>query len=363
MLAQLEATIGKVENEVASAILETRRALAENNKRLREEAASQLGQIMGDLAEELKPLIREHDPVYDQNGKIHTMQWTLAGKIVQLVPIELSWCATDIRKAIMVRFHDGQAWQTRSYVMHADAFKKLLYEARCMYPLYRERQEYASRRLAAVERGRTIDNLCYGWNRLNLEQVTSRVDALRALGESKLADEKLAEWRAAVAKKEEADRYRADYQHQLEEWHVACRTWAERETERLWERWLLWKVRYAPVGARRPFNEDLMEQLIQDVHTLDEPEDISGQTPSARVDRVNLDGSVTADFVIGWFLDAEPICFNTPSCTEPLAYHRRFHAGGSYVNVPPFVLEDPAPAPMGPEGPEGPEPLDEEVPF
>lgn len=146
----------------------------------------------------------------------------------------------------------------------------------------------------------------------------------------------------------------ADYEAALAEWRAACRAWAEEETARLWQPWHVWKVRYVAYDALFSAAAAEEQAPIETVYTLDEPGDIvRAMTPVALVDRVDVDGKVTAGFALATFLDGVRVDFALANVASGMRFHRTYHAGGYCVNVPAFMLEGPAPAPA-PVRPESP---------
>ncbi len=180
------------------------------------------------------------------------------------------------------------------------------------------------------------------------------------MGEQALAEEKLSLWRANVAaakqmeaaaqqRKLEREAAEKEYEVKVDAWQEECRGWAERETARLWRPWHVWKVRYVAYDAL--FAGAAAEEAapIETIYTLDEPSDIVGSMhPVAPVDMVDYFGKVTPGFTLATFLDGVRVDYTAPRLDGGLLHHRSYHAGGYTVNVPAFVLEEPAPAPAMP---------------
>ena len=100
--------------------------------------------------------------------------------------------------------------------------------------------------------------------------------------------------------------------------------------------------------------EDVDRFPIEGIFVLETPEDIvNGANPVAKVTMINYDGTVVEEFAIATFLDSMPIEYSLRPdvCQESMPHHRTYWAGGFVVNVPPFVLEEPAPAPVAPPPP------------
>jgi hypothetical protein len=124
----------------------------------------------------------------------------------------------------------------------------------------------------------------------------------------------------------------------------AARLWAEAWTDALWQPWSGWLVRYAPVGAGNVDAQSCDNGLIQQVLVLDDLATVVAESPGAAVRAVSWAGRAY-DLVIGAFLDAEPVEFETPRIEEELAYHAHSRvvtdSGWYYVNTPPTATERP----------------------
>lgn len=127
------------------------------------------------------------------------------------------------------------------------------------------------------------------------------------------------------------------YQAALYEYEEECRQWATTWTEKLWRPWNAWRIRYAPVGGRRDDDDYDVEV------TLDYPLGVGAQ-----IQAIDFSSGRMRTVVFGVFLDATPIEYNESSIEHTLDHHRHSPAGRYYVNVPPYITEDPAPAPESP---------------
>lgn len=123
----------------------------------------------------------------------------------------------------------------------------------------------------------------------------------------------------------------------------AAKAWAEEWTQRLWQPWSGWQVRYVPVGQRVETEEDA---VVQTVVVLDDLAEIVAQSPGAAV-RVVSPGGHVSERVIGAFLDATPVEHDMPALASAEPFHRSYGGCFSYfVNVPPTVQGEPERAPQ-----------------
>lgn len=367
--------------QLAKAIkLEQAEAKAEFNRTYARHANQEFDNLLGDMRAELAQYIYGAGHTEDKNGFWTGVQWSLKSDELALAPIMVN-CEVRIRdESVTVRSvcnlincGNGKSW----YEVTPDAFADVLWAAHAAYPAWKARQdeeEAKKQRQVEDERQRQISNLCYRWawtaHNNSEADVLGRYEQLRAF-DPVVADAKLAFYRENAkeyAKEKEAERKKrevaaavwAEYDERYAEWEAACQQWMETEQKRLWAPWTLWKVRYAPLDLHLASvdEEGSLYDLIETVHTLDQPERFANARP-ARLTRVDAHGK-TSEFVIGALLDAERIDYDEPTGN----HHRCYRGGNKYtdefaVYVPPFVIEEPTPAPEKPKTPDCARPVDE----
>lgn len=115
-----------------------------------------------------------------------------------------------------------------------------------------------------------------------------------------------------------------------------ARDWAQDQTALLWEPWGAWLVRTTADGAQPNEDGDLYteEHLV-----LDDVEEWRGK-PNEAVQVATKQGRLEIA-LMGAFIGATMQNFEEESITERLPYHRSFQCGGFWVNVPPYIEEDP----------------------
>lgn len=367
--------------QLAKAIeLEQVEAKAEFNRTYARHANQEFDALLGDMRAELAQYIYGAGHTEDKNGFWTSVQWSLKSDELALAPITVN-CEVRIRnESVTVRIvcnlsgcGNGKSW----YDVTPDAFADVLWAAHAAYPAWKARQDEEAaqkRRQAEDERKRQIDSLCYKWawtaHNNSEANVLERYEKLKAL-DPVAADAQLAFYRKTAkkyAEQKEAERKEneakaqawAAYDQAYAEWWVACQQWAETEQKRLWTPWTLWKVRYAPLDLHlvNADEDATLSDLIETVYTLDQPERFANARP-ARLTRVDAHGK-TSEFVIGAFMDAERIDYDKPTSN----HHRCYYGGNKYVEefavyVPPFVMEEPTPAPERPKTPDCPRPIEE----
>lgn len=384
MLTQLDQLINQVAEQKAAKLREEELALAELNEQRVERAVTALRNIMGPLSETLEGLIVHRDQGTEK-GVLTCVEWTVASDEQRIAPITLTWYAPGYRYGqgqteghIEARVANGKTGLSWKGKITPAAFEEILYAARTVYADYQAAENAkreADAKAAQNRRDDEIDSLAHwvwhvGWDE---SYVLERVGRLKALGASDLAEQRLVEWRANVARDQaeskrreeqraEAAAARAEYDRRIAEWRAACAVWAEQEQARLWQPWTLWKVRYVPFDMsliHAEYDEESSPEFIQEIYTLDDPAYIASQRAVVSLRRVKGDGTVTPGYAIACFLDAEPIHYNEPTAN----HHRCYRAGESVVCVPPFVSEMPVAAPVRPVYPSSIELESEDSPF
>lgn len=391
-----------------------------NTERL-EKAESALDKILGDTHVMLAPFI-EARTEYDNNGLVVIHTWMIiAGDAHQLAPIKLTWRRGgyiygephDYITAFIENGAKGKSWS--NHLTPGD-LPAILYAARQAYPVYKAAQEAEAKlelqekisRLSLTSLWNYTKTLAevtevyhklseldaehakclfaewktsrikyliqgYYWSANHHEdEIMPRYNELRELN-PETADRLLENWREARAARqaEEARKAAADaaynaayaeYERQYQEWQEQCRQWAASEQARLWKPWVAWKVRYAPLdiqyACQDGSGEDDIPDLLTEVYTLTPPDEIVRQRPVSRIRKIDHYGVITENFAIACFLDAEPVLFEEPKSH----YHRTVWAGGHCIYIPPFLVEEPAPAPAEPQAPKR-QGHNDEVPF
>lgn len=333
---------------------------------LRTNAEARLASYFGDYTDELLPLIYDRgETPCRSNRKNNAIRfaWHLGSHELQLAPAVITW--TEDCTTLEFTLSNGKVYSSAHIEL-----PELLLLMNQSYPDYKAKIDELNQRKAREEADALdalISRLAYPTNwraHRTEEEVQDFYRQLVHLGCHALADEKLAAYQAdvvAVTRRQQEAAARqaayqaalAQYQQQMAAYQAACRQWAETEQQRLWQPWTLWQVRYTPWHNQCSV-EDVDRFPIEVVYTLDAPEDIvNSANPVARVDMVDSFGGVTEDFAIATFLDAKPVHFAIcPPIDEGRAHHHRtIYAGDYAVNIPPFVLEEPAPAPVRPNAP------------
>lgn len=373
MVPQLDRVIKEVEAQKKAEQEAQQAELAERNRERVEQAIADLRMVLGPLSEVLEGMIVHRDTATEK-GLLVQAEWTFFSEEHQIAPIRLNWHAAGQRYGMPISYieayvadgKNGESWKGK---VTPEIFGEILYKARSAYEDYRAKVEEEAKKLQR-ERQKKIDDLQWGWS-VGWEEsyVIERVERLKALGASDLADQRLAEWRTNVLRAQEEEKRReekradeaaawAEYRRQVEEWQAACAVWAEQENARLWQPWALWKVRYVPFDVsliHTEYDEERVPEFIQEIYTLDDPAYIAKQRAVVSLRRVKGDGTVTPGYAIACFLDAEPIYYNEPTSN----HHRCYWAGESVVCVPPFVSEEPEPGPARPKMPKE----VEDIPF
>ena len=114
-----------------------------------------------------------------------------------------------------------------------------------------------------------------------------------------------------------------------------ARSWAQDQTDRLWEPWGAWLVETTAEGAQP--NED--GELWTEKHlVLDDVEEWRGK-PDAAVQAATKQGELKVA-MLGAFVGATMHSFEEESITKRLDYHRSTQCGSFWVNVPPWINED-----------------------
>lgn len=323
-----------------------------------------------DYAEELPPLVYERESKTTNQGLVVT--WRLGSNDLQLTPTKIEW---DERWCNSISFTvEG----VRSQIFHWDdtevcratMLPQLLLAMRTAYPAYKAKVDELAQRDAKIEadkRQGLITNLAWpaNWRSHRTHaDIQHAYSQLIDLGETELAEQRMAEYRAdvaavqqreqqALARKAAYETAMTAYRQEMAAYDEDCRAWAESEQFRLWEPHTLWRIRYTSLLSAHHAGSD-GDDYIQTIITLDSPSDIITQIQAhgmAQVDRVRCDGTILAGFTLVAFLDAEPLHYTTPP-TETYQFHRAYHAGDYTVYVPPFILEAPAPAPIRPTAPQ-----------
>jgi hypothetical protein len=159
--------------------------------------------------------------------------------------------------------------------------------------------------------------------------------------EDMLADQRAAHLAIAARVIAAAQQYLAEY----DAYRQVCNAWAERETVRLWEPWCCWELRYACGHA------DDDADYIETAYIVPQPMPDGGDRPwtpelvvapylSDPVTVVRPDGSVKR-MIFHAPISSELTLFTSCTTQKPLAYHRVYRCGGSYVNVPPYEEDEP----------------------
>lgn len=181
------------------------------------------------------------------------------------------------------------------------------------------------------------DRLAHGLARTADELLTKlRRDAKEEQDRQERAKRNLAEVQQAISLAQEYSALWENYQER-------CLIWANDWTEQMWEPWELYHVRYVPLhgGLLEP------DPAIVDIYCMDAPRDIAlalQNGPVADVDVVEINGTVTT-LTIPSFLDATPVCMESPTILLARNHHRWYKAGNYYVNVPAWDLREPQGAP------------------
>lgn len=175
-----------------------------------------------------------------------------------------------------------------------------------------------------------VEQLCWMW----YEQHQRLLREQKAAAAQRLAD--LADAKRII----EVARI---YSERLKTVQCKQQRWCQESVDTLWQAHELWRIRYVPIASSSSADEDIHTLVV-----MDEPKDILAQLESGRtatVIRVHCDGA-TEEIEIPSFLDGKRIVFETHDTKLPMAYHRTYATGtGIYVNVPPFELREPTPAP------------------
>ncbi|MDQ4074667.1 MAG: hypothetical protein M3220_00305 [Chloroflexota bacterium] len=132
-----------------------------------------------------------------------------------------------------------------------------------------------------------------------------------------------------------------------EDYYLACHTWAEQESDRLWEPFSLLKIRYATPDAhkvlRDPCTEGrcgiMLEECLAVAHVLP-----GGCDDQGFYSVVSSRGQIKP-MRLAAILDEERLHFDQPSIEHAIPHCRTYTAGGYFVNVPPHLHEAPQPAP------------------
>ena len=114
------------------------------------------------------------------------------------------------------------------------------------------------------------------------------------------------------------------------------RAWAQDQSELLWEPWGAWLVRTTADGAQP--NED-GELFTEEQLVLDDVDEWRGK-PNEAVQVATKKGELQIA-LLGAFIGATMQNFEEESITKRLPYHRSTKCGEFWVNVPPYIQEEP----------------------
>lgn len=331
---------------------------------LRDKAHATLLANLGEYANDLLACVFRKEEFFQLD--VLFIEWHLGSHELQLACTTITWSSL-YTNSLAFKISEGQRYVELN-TNHA--LVDILFAMRQAYPSYQAYIAQETQRQAANEAAKRQDlinilSFSANWGaNIPQAQIAERYHQLVTLGEEQLADQRLAQYRAdveTVRQRQEAAATRkaayetalAEYEQQMAAYNDACRQWAETEQARLWQPWTLWRVRYCPFHDTTIVEEG-HPYPIETVYTLDTPEDIiANLKPVAHVEMVDTFGGVTEEFTIATFLDAKPIRFTIcPPIDEGRAHHHRTRFAGDYaVNIPPFILDEPAPAPIRPNAP------------
>jgi hypothetical protein len=129
------------------------------------------------------------------------------------------------------------------------------------------------------------------------------------------------------------------YKERHDVYDIVTKAHAAAETQRLWRPFHVWRIRYAPVGAVRSGDDDLVEE----VYSLTDPKMLV--CAAADLVEVNQYSGLTKSRVIGAMLDAVPMDVGkgVPDVNGHSAFYHRYLCGRWTINVPPMVTDEPVP--------------------